>query len=269
MSPDLTDTDALHQLGPTDDAVRSGQEAEYVFPYHFIPTAGDDGFSTTRHWSWGVHYLGGLHLVQSLLRQHDFSSLVDIGCGDGRFLADLRQVYPKASLTGLDYSERSIAFAKAFAPSVDFEATDIIATPPGETFDVVTLIEVFEHIPPAEADDFLAAVNARLKSGGIVILTVPHMNSPLIEKHYRHFTSSSLRGALESHFTIDEIGYFDRAGSVAFRCLKTALGGGGRQFVITNRALNRMLWRTYLRRQLHVADERDCLRLYAVVRRPA
>jgi SAM-dependent methyltransferase len=268
MSPGLSDHTSLAERGPGGDAVRLGQEAEYVFPYHFIPSLGGDGFSTTRHWSWGMHYLGGLHLVGSLLREYDFHSLVDIGCGDGRFLADLRQAYPDARLVGFDYSDRSIAFARAFAPAVDFRAIDIVTSPPAEVFDIATMIEVLEHIPPAEADAFLSAAKGCLKPGGALVLTVPHVNSPVIEKHYRHFTARSLREALEPHFKIEAIGFFDRAGALPLKLVRTLLGGGGRQFVITHRLLNQLLWNIYLRRYLHTDDERDCRRLYAVVRRP-
>jgi SAM-dependent methyltransferase len=269
MPQALNEQAAGVKRGPHHDPTRSEQEAEYVFPYHFIPAVNGDDFSATRYWSWGVHYLGGMHLVQSVLETLDFESLVDIGCGDGRFLADLRQAYPDAKLTGFDYSARSIGFARAFTPSVDFRVIDIIASPSAEPFDVATLLEVLEHIPPAEAHDFLAAVRRYVKPGGVIILTVPHINSPLIDKHYRHFTSRSLREALEPHFTVDTVGFFDRAGSLGLRCLKAAVGGGGRQFVITNSWLNRLLWKTYLRHHLHAADERDCRRLYAVVRRPS
>ena len=41
------------------------QENEYEFPYHYVPRWDGSAFSTTRHWSWGHRYLGGLQVVMA------------------------------------------------------------------------------------------------------------------------------------------------------------------------------------------------------------
>ncbi len=49
-------------------------------------------FSQLRHWSWGYRYLGRLQVVFDLLDGLEFDSLLDVGCGDGRFLREARQL---------------------------------------------------------------------------------------------------------------------------------------------------------------------------------
>ena len=87
------------------------QEAEYGYPYHHIPQWTNGFFSQTHHWSWGFRYLGGMQVVMDLLEQEEFGSLVDIGCGDGRFLCEIARQYPNKHIAGVDYSERAIRLA--------------------------------------------------------------------------------------------------------------------------------------------------------------
>lgn len=249
-------------------AILKVQEDEYVFPYHFIPFAEDGAFAQTRHWSWGIHYLGGIQTVQNILSKKRFTSLIDIGCGDGRFLHDMSRKKSNIDWAGVDFSERSISFARAFSPNVDFNVRDIVSNPTEKQYDVATLIEVIEHIEPSKLKQFLGAVAQCIQPGGTVIITVPHKNSPLIDKHFQHFDADSLRSALEDHFIVTDIGFFDRSKSILLKLAKTFLGGGGKQFVITNSFLNRAFYRMYRKNCLHVASEKNCQRLVATATRP-
>ncbi|MDZ7752517.1 MAG: class I SAM-dependent methyltransferase [Gammaproteobacteria bacterium] len=255
---------AKKRLSPESSAQAQLQEAEYVFPYHYIPQLGLSQFSQTRHYSWGFRYMGGLEVVSAAVARYQPATLIDIGCGDGRFLAEASKGFPETRMLGVDYSAAAIAYAKAFNPSLRFEARDIITNPFDERFAVATLVEVLEHIEPNLVPDFLAAIRHHLTPGGRLILTVPHKNSPLIPKHFQHFDAEQLRAILSEHFHVERISYFDSRRDFSIRVAKFLLGGAGRQFVVTNRRLNHLFMKRYLQRFLYVEQERDCRRLLAV-----
>lgn len=236
------------------------QDREYRFPYHYIPARDNKGFTQTRHWSWGFRYLGGLRVVLDGLERQPFESLVDIGCGDGRFLREVAREFPHARLAGIDYSERAIRLARAMNPGLDYRAENILEGSADERFEVATAIEVLEHIPPEDLPQFLEAIARRMEEGGRFLLTVPHINKAVSAKHYQHFDSGKLRALLEPHFTDLEFVPFDH-NSRLLVLLSRLMGGGGSQYLITNRRLNDALYRLYLRRWLYTGSEKRCQRI--------
>lgn len=239
------------------------QEAQYEFPYHYIPRLEDGQFSQVRYWSWGYRYLGGFKVVLDQLAGESFESLVDVGCGDGRFLATLKGRYDDARLVGIDYSERAVRLARALNPEVDFRRLDLTGDPVDEQFDMVTLIEVLEHIPPDDLEAFVAGFAGLVRPGGRLVLTVPHRNVTPQAKHYQHFDSEQLAGLLAPHFEELEFIPFD-PGSKVLAVLKRLLGGRGEHFLITDRRLTSFFFSLYVRRYLYVDEERRCRRIAVV-----
>lgn len=239
------------------------QEREYSLPYHYIPDSNEGGFSQTLHWSWGMRYMAGLELVLAELRKLEFSSLVDVGCGDGRFLREVARRFHCTRTLGVDYSGSAIALARALNPSIEYCCMDITTEGVQERFDVATLIEVLEHIPPSGVQQFLASIAGMLKPQGKLLLTVPHVNKKLQAKHYQHFSGASLRDALSEHFVVEKIVPFDRSSRIT-SLLARLLGGSGGNFVITNKRLNDKLYRRVLRHCLEAQPEQRCGRLLAL-----
>src|SRR5512135_225184 len=101
------------------------QEAQYSFPYHHIPSVQKAKFSPVRYWSWGFRYLGGIQLVLDQLENTQFSSLIDIGCGDGRLLREIASHYGEKHLLGIDASTRAIQLAQALNPGVRYQTIDL------------------------------------------------------------------------------------------------------------------------------------------------
>jgi SAM-dependent methyltransferase len=244
------------------------QDAEYAFPYHYIPVVERGDFSATRHWPWGFRYLGGLHVVFDQLERMSFSSLVDIGCGDGRFLREVGRRYPEAVLMGVDVSSPAVRLAQALNPDLDYRTADITVDFIPERFEVATLIEVIEHVPPDELSRFLDAVADRLIDGGRLVLTVPHRNKPLIPKHYQHFDVDQLRQLLHPRFEGLRVVPFDRSRrSPGAWLVNRVLGARGRWMLVTNRRVLRTLFRLYVTRYLYCAREQDCERVAIVCSR--
>ena len=253
------------------DRAQKEQEDEYSFPYHYIPEFSNSDFSQTKYWSWGLRYFGGLKIVEHLIRERvpKPESILDVGCGDGRFLSFAKEIFPNARLLGIDYSTRSIDFARAFNPSIEYMCTDIVNDDIEiEPFEVVTLIEVIEHIPPRDLDEFLRSVISCMKPNGTMIITVPHVNKPVIPKHYQHFSATTLEATLSSHFQNIDLIPFDRRSRALNGALRL-LGGDGRNFVITNGAGNRALRGWYEKKHLYAPNEDECYRLAAACSVPS
>jgi 2-polyprenyl-3-methyl-5-hydroxy-6-metoxy-1,4-benzoquinol methylase len=242
------------------------QETQYSFPYHHIPTVQNTKFSSVRYWSWGFRYLGGIQLVLDQLENMQFSSLIDIGCGDGRLLREIASQYRGKHLLGIDASARAIQLAQAMNPGIRYQTIDLLNESIPEKFDVATLIEVIEHIPPDHLPGFMHAAADVLAENGRLILTVPHENTPVTRKHYQHFNSAKLRALLEPYFDIMTFIPFDvpASRSLFMWLIQRVLGPKGKFFILTNARLLYLFYAAYLKRYLYAGDEDKCERIAVI-----
>ncbi|MFN2595930.1 MAG: class I SAM-dependent methyltransferase [Pyrinomonadaceae bacterium] len=249
-------------------AEQAVQEAEYEFPYHYIPRYEGGNFSQVRKLRWGYEYLSYLRFVLARLESQEFDSLLDVGCGDGRFLRDASARFRGKRLVGVDLSARAVAYARLLSPGVEFvcgDITDGALAPIGEErFDVVTLIETLEHVAHDALGDFAAALRRLVKPGGTLVASVPSKNIKMSRKHYQHFDLASLAAALRPHFEIAEHHYLNRV-SKWERLVSAALTN--RYFILNDQRLLNALFRRYERSLLR-AGASDCKRL-CVVCKPA
>ena len=100
-------------------------------------------------------------------------SAIDVGCGAGLLTEPLARL--GAKVTGLDAAAENVAAASAHAQAVglevDYRNADI-ETLQGETFDLVTSMEVIEHVTDPAA--FVAALERALAPGGLMLLSTPN-----------------------------------------------------------------------------------------------
>lgn len=112
--------------------------------------------------------------VTGFLKGISFESLLDVGSGRGVFLFPFLTEFPWVEVTALDILPHRVEFLQ------DIEAggmerltairADICAQPlPEKSVDVVTMLEVLEHIPDVEAAVCAAVKTARR----FVVVTVP------------------------------------------------------------------------------------------------
>jgi 2-polyprenyl-6-hydroxyphenyl methylase/3-demethylubiquinone-9 3-methyltransferase len=99
--------------------------------------------------------------------------VLDVGCGAGLLCEPLARL--GAAVTGVDAAAENIAAARAHAAlsglTIDYRAGGIEALA-GESFDLVTSLEVIEHV--AAPDAFVAGLAAALAPGGLLILSTPN-----------------------------------------------------------------------------------------------
>ncbi len=100
-------------------------------------------------------------------------SAIDVGCGAGLLAEPLARL--GARVTALDAAAENVAVARAHAEAVglaiDYRNVDV-GTLQGETFDLVTSMEVIEHVTDPAA--FVAALERTLAPGGLMLLSTPN-----------------------------------------------------------------------------------------------
>jgi SAM-dependent methyltransferase len=150
--------------------------------------------------------------VQFLRTVHVPGRLLDIGCGDGGFLAFARDSGWKG--VGVDYESRMIAFAQEKgleAYALDY--AQFLKKRAAKEFDAVTLFDVLEHV--SEPRELLRQIKPVLKRGGLLAITFPNDSRPLWfgreqydypPHHFTRWTRSSLKSFLEHEgFSIERL----------------------------------------------------------------
>lgn len=100
------------------------------------------------------------------------ATVFDIGCGAGLLPGLLVLRGHRASITGVDASPSAIALARDIAerfdgePSLTFHVTATTVEWPAGPFDVVMMVDVLHHIPPAVQQSFVSDALARVAPGG-------------------------------------------------------------------------------------------------------
>ncbi|WP_321326822.1 bifunctional 2-polyprenyl-6-hydroxyphenol methylase/3-demethylubiquinol 3-O-methyltransferase UbiG [uncultured Parasphingorhabdus sp.] len=113
------------------------------------------------------------HCDSSLLRPLAGKAALDVGCGAGLLCEPLARL--GARVTGLDAAAENIAVAKAHAGpqglDIDYrnEAIEDFA---GKDFDLVTSLEVIEHVDDPQA--FVNGLAGSLADDGLMILSTPN-----------------------------------------------------------------------------------------------
>jgi SAM-dependent methyltransferase len=188
------------------------QENEYAFPYHHIPRYDGKTLQHSLYFAWACEYLTYLDAVLARIRSLPFDSLLDVGCGDGRLLSDLNRLIPGRRYCGIDTSERAIAFARLFVGcDVSLVHGNIVTAELGQ-YNVLTLVEVLEHIPPQENGDFVKALWRKSQPNAMLLVTVPSCRDAVTSKHYQHFDRDKLESVLLPYFRSQDICYLNQIG---------------------------------------------------------
>jgi 2-polyprenyl-3-methyl-5-hydroxy-6-metoxy-1,4-benzoquinol methylase len=134
-------------------------------------------------------------LAASLAQHHDLPArgrLLDVGCGNGAFLAAFGAVNKGWRSVGVEVNDRYRTEVEALPGVERLHVGDVDGV--DGRFDLIALIHCLEHVPgPA---DFLRKLSARLAPGGAIFVQVPSFrDNPfdlLIADHCTHFTRQTL-----------------------------------------------------------------------------
>jgi SAM-dependent methyltransferase len=99
------------------------------------------------------------------------ASIVDVGCGTGRLLAELAQ-RGYQNLSAVDLSARCVDLARAKVPTAMIRVHDIQSGPLWQRFDVVFMTDVIEHLTDPVRG--LKHVHDSLIEGGWLFVSFPN-----------------------------------------------------------------------------------------------
>ena len=134
---------------------------------------------------------------------HCQGAVLDIGCGRGLLLKELREKFPDATYTGLDISERLCAISRENNPHATIVCGDAESLPfTSDLFDVVFMTEALEHmLDHNQAVSELARV---LKRGGVCVVTVPNRDWVSYD-FYDKIRNKSLQPVDDHYFRAQEV----------------------------------------------------------------
>lgn len=145
-----------------------------------------------------IDFDGYVALALALLPEPP-ARVLDVGCGPGA--GSSRLVDRGYAVTGVDYNDRAVGFARLMVEGASFVTGDVRALGEveglEEAYDAAWCIEVLEHVPPEDRQAVIGGIAGRLRAGGALVLTTP---SPRMHGNTWDYPRSSLerlRGILE------------------------------------------------------------------------
>ena len=163
------------------------------------------------------------------------ANVLDIGCGAGTFGAALKRERGAQAVTGIEINRTAAQAARSQIDSV--LVGDVVTTLPdlrGQTFDVVVLNDVLEHLIDPEA--LLNQLRAFMTKDGRVVASIPNVreftnvrnlvlrgrwdytDAGILDRtHLRFFTRASLDGLFErGGFILESVHGINRRTSASF-----------------------------------------------------
>lgn len=137
--------------------------------------------------------------VTGLIRRHSripATTLLDIGCGGGKNVLNLRQ---ECTVTGLDLSPAMLAQARALNPDCTFVQGDMRTCRLGRTFDAVLMDDAISHMNcRADFVEAFRTAHAHLNPGGVLVAT-PDVTTGTFQQN-RTTTTQAARDGLDVVF---------------------------------------------------------------------
>lgn len=131
-------------------------------------------------------------------------SFLEIGCGTGFVLSAISKRFPEAQLSGSEYFEEGLMYARQRVPDAEFTQMDARHIPFESEIDAIGAFDVLEHIE--EDEIVLQQIYNALKPGGFMFITVPqhHWLWSAVDKYACHVRRY---GAKELHETVYRAGF--------------------------------------------------------------
>ena len=173
--------------------------AHYTRDYYLTNCHGHEDFAESAGRSVGPRFRYALSLAGGLRGKR----VLDVGCGRGEIV--VQSALRGAEAWGIDYAQAAVEIARRALDQAGGESLrarmqvaqmDVQALAfPDESFDVVFMMDVVEHLYPRELDEALREVRRVLRPGGVLIVhTSP--NTVFEQRVYRGYSRHINRLAL-------------------------------------------------------------------------
>ena len=158
----------------------------------------------------------GLSLLARAWRDRDHRGLtvVDVACGSGAFLADLRGAFPRASITGLDLSLAYLNEARGRSGAAVVQAAAERLPFADNSLDALTCVYLFHELPPSVRPRVAAEMARVLKPDGVLAFadSVQKTDEPELARLLEAFPAFFHEPYYDSYQDEDLEGLFAAAG---------------------------------------------------------
>lgn len=127
--------------------------------------------------------------LRALLPSLNVSSVLDVGCGQGRVAKLLKAVLPDAEYSGLDLGASQIAGTRKIRPDGTFYHSRIQDFEPDRRWDLVLSSEVLMHVPPADMPAAAKMLKAAASKYVLLIEWIPdpwELTEPIAPWNWPH-----------------------------------------------------------------------------------
>ena len=142
-------------------------------------------FDTAAAIRWGT---AAEYYLRDWLPEKKNAAILDLACGDGKLLYFFKK-RGYTNLSGVDISPEQVRLSRQVIPDVkEGNAVDFLEEH-SISFDLITGLDIIEHLTKDEVIRFLEGCIAALKPGGKLILQTPNADSPWVNGvRYGDFT---------------------------------------------------------------------------------
>lgn len=103
------------------------------------------------------------------LKDLEFSSLLDVGCGRGAFLVQVKESYPNVYSVGIDLSPRMVEVTK----EKGVEAYHVDLCDINKRFDIITAVfDMLNYLDDEQLERFMFCIEKHLEVGGYFICDI-------------------------------------------------------------------------------------------------
>jgi len=149
-------------------------------------------------------------LTEKYYKYQPEAKVLDIGCGTGAILEQLKGL---GKVWGIEKDKLAVDYCRQKMPKANITQGIFPEEVPAEKFDLVTILDVLEHI--ADDEKALQKASEILKPAGVLIVTVPAYkfiwsSHDQVNQHYRRYTLIELKQKLKkTGLRIKKISYFN------------------------------------------------------------
>lgn len=120
----------------------------------------------SKNWSYYPLYMAKKEFIIHFLEKfHRDITIIDIGCGEGVFIDELRKIGFK-NIIGVDKNYSSKIVIRGDIMNLPFR---------NNSFDVALLLDIIEHIPLESQKSAVNEVKRIIKNNGLLIVSVPNL----------------------------------------------------------------------------------------------
>jgi len=132
--------------------------------------------------------------------------ILDVGCGIGASSYYYARHSPQVQVVGVDISPNNIATARRLfgTNNLEFKVSDLSTPPRDHPFDMVVMLDLYEHIPRKDWPGFNRVIKSQMDSVCTVVLTTPSV----AHQEYLHRENPSGLQVVDETVTLPDLVQF-------------------------------------------------------------